>query len=239
MPIVMPGFSDSHWFRKAFKSSVVYGFHPRRELDLFTAPRSCTGPTSAPPSPTSSSRRRSTNGSRGVPRCARRLARRGPATRRNGPAQRPARPRTDLLGDRRARSRRRPRGGFGTEADAGPRPPRHDPVPARPATPRRGAPRECRSRASACRPLVSRSRIHGCSAPPSRRRLRAPPPARWHGGTPAARRSSPRSGCSRRWPPSATATSRRPRAEHKAIGARIRRPRGGRAEGAPSAAART
>ncbi len=37
VPIVMPGFSDSHWFRKAFGSSVVYGFHPQRELDLFTA----------------------------------------------------------------------------------------------------------------------------------------------------------------------------------------------------------
>lgn len=37
VPIVMPGFSDSHWFRKAFDSVVVYGFHPQRELDLFTA----------------------------------------------------------------------------------------------------------------------------------------------------------------------------------------------------------
>jgi acetylornithine deacetylase/succinyl-diaminopimelate desuccinylase-like protein len=37
VPIVMPGFSDSHWFRKAFDSSVVYGFHPQRDLDLFTA----------------------------------------------------------------------------------------------------------------------------------------------------------------------------------------------------------
>jgi acetylornithine deacetylase/succinyl-diaminopimelate desuccinylase-like protein len=37
VPAVMPGFSDSHWFRKAFGSSVVYGFHPQRELDLFTA----------------------------------------------------------------------------------------------------------------------------------------------------------------------------------------------------------
>ena len=37
VPIVMPGFSDSHWFRKAFRSSVVYGFHPQRELDLFEA----------------------------------------------------------------------------------------------------------------------------------------------------------------------------------------------------------
>ena len=37
VPSVMPGFSDSHWFRKAFSSSVVYGFHPQRALDLFTA----------------------------------------------------------------------------------------------------------------------------------------------------------------------------------------------------------
>ena len=37
VPGVMPGFSDSHWFRKAFGASVVYGFHPQRELDLFTA----------------------------------------------------------------------------------------------------------------------------------------------------------------------------------------------------------
>jgi acetylornithine deacetylase/succinyl-diaminopimelate desuccinylase-like protein len=37
VPAVMPGFSDSHWFRKAFGSSVVYGFHPQRELDLFGA----------------------------------------------------------------------------------------------------------------------------------------------------------------------------------------------------------
>ena len=37
VPSVMPGFSDSHWFRKAFGSSIVYGFHPQRELDLFSA----------------------------------------------------------------------------------------------------------------------------------------------------------------------------------------------------------
>ena len=37
VPTVMPGFSDSHWFRKAFGSCVVYGFHPQRELDMFTA----------------------------------------------------------------------------------------------------------------------------------------------------------------------------------------------------------
>ena len=32
VPIVMPGFSDSHWFRKAFDSATVYGFCPQREL---------------------------------------------------------------------------------------------------------------------------------------------------------------------------------------------------------------
>jgi acetylornithine deacetylase/succinyl-diaminopimelate desuccinylase-like protein len=37
VPTVMSGFSDSHWFRKAFGSTVVYGFHPQRELDMLTA----------------------------------------------------------------------------------------------------------------------------------------------------------------------------------------------------------
>lgn len=37
VPIVMPGFSDSHWFRKAFGSATVYGFSPQRELDLIRA----------------------------------------------------------------------------------------------------------------------------------------------------------------------------------------------------------
>jgi acetylornithine deacetylase/succinyl-diaminopimelate desuccinylase-like protein len=44
VPMVMPGFSDSHWFRKAFGSSVVYGFHPQRELDLFAAAPLVHGP---------------------------------------------------------------------------------------------------------------------------------------------------------------------------------------------------
>jgi acetylornithine deacetylase/succinyl-diaminopimelate desuccinylase-like protein len=35
VPIVMPGFSDSHWFRKAFPEATVYGFHPARTLSLF------------------------------------------------------------------------------------------------------------------------------------------------------------------------------------------------------------
>ncbi len=38
VPDVMAGFSDSHWFRKVFGDEcVVYGFHPQRALDLFTA----------------------------------------------------------------------------------------------------------------------------------------------------------------------------------------------------------
>ena len=37
VPIVMPGFSDSHWFRRAFNSATVYGFFPQRALGLFEA----------------------------------------------------------------------------------------------------------------------------------------------------------------------------------------------------------
>lgn len=37
VPIVMPGFSDSHWFREAFGAATVYGFLPQRELGLFEA----------------------------------------------------------------------------------------------------------------------------------------------------------------------------------------------------------
>lgn len=36
-PTVMPGFSDSHWFRKAFPEATVYGFSPQHELDLLAA----------------------------------------------------------------------------------------------------------------------------------------------------------------------------------------------------------
>lgn len=32
VPVVMSGFSDSHWFRKAFGSAIVYGFCPQREI---------------------------------------------------------------------------------------------------------------------------------------------------------------------------------------------------------------
>lgn len=37
VPIVMAGFSDSHWFREAFGSATVYGFCPAREIDAVTA----------------------------------------------------------------------------------------------------------------------------------------------------------------------------------------------------------
>src|SRR4051794_21941587 len=37
VPIVMAGFSDSHWFRQAFDAAVVYGFCPQRELSLLEA----------------------------------------------------------------------------------------------------------------------------------------------------------------------------------------------------------
>ncbi|HEX8068280.1 MAG TPA: M20/M25/M40 family metallo-hydrolase [Thermoleophilaceae bacterium] len=35
IPIMMPGFTDSRWFREAFPGCVAYGFCPRREMDLF------------------------------------------------------------------------------------------------------------------------------------------------------------------------------------------------------------
>ena len=37
VPIVMSGFSDSHWFRRAFDAATVYGFCPQRELSLLDA----------------------------------------------------------------------------------------------------------------------------------------------------------------------------------------------------------
>jgi acetylornithine deacetylase/succinyl-diaminopimelate desuccinylase-like protein len=36
-PVVLPGFSDSRWFRAAFPDCVAYGFFPQREMDLFEA----------------------------------------------------------------------------------------------------------------------------------------------------------------------------------------------------------
>src|SRR4051794_18107198 len=37
VPYVMPGFTDSRWFRAAFPDCVAYGFFPMRSMDLFEA----------------------------------------------------------------------------------------------------------------------------------------------------------------------------------------------------------
>jgi acetylornithine deacetylase/succinyl-diaminopimelate desuccinylase-like protein len=37
VPYVMPGFTDSRWFREAFRECVAYGFFPMRAMDLFEA----------------------------------------------------------------------------------------------------------------------------------------------------------------------------------------------------------
>ena len=36
-PFVMPGFTDSRWFREAFPECVAYGFFPQRKMDMFEA----------------------------------------------------------------------------------------------------------------------------------------------------------------------------------------------------------
>jgi acetylornithine deacetylase/succinyl-diaminopimelate desuccinylase-like protein len=36
-PVVLAGFSDSHWWRRAFPGCVAYGFFPQRAMDLFEA----------------------------------------------------------------------------------------------------------------------------------------------------------------------------------------------------------
>jgi acetylornithine deacetylase/succinyl-diaminopimelate desuccinylase-like protein len=35
LPIVLPGFTDSHWFRQAFPECVAYGFFPQRAMTRF------------------------------------------------------------------------------------------------------------------------------------------------------------------------------------------------------------
>jgi len=37
VPLMLPGFTDSRWFREAFPSCTAYGFMPRREVDMFQA----------------------------------------------------------------------------------------------------------------------------------------------------------------------------------------------------------
>ena len=36
-PVMLPGFTDSRWFREAFPECVAYGFCPHRKIDLFQA----------------------------------------------------------------------------------------------------------------------------------------------------------------------------------------------------------
>ena len=37
MPVILPGFSDSRWFRAAFPDCVAYGFFPQRHQSLLEA----------------------------------------------------------------------------------------------------------------------------------------------------------------------------------------------------------
>ncbi len=34
VPVILPGFSDSHWFREAFPDCVAYGFFPQRHMTV-------------------------------------------------------------------------------------------------------------------------------------------------------------------------------------------------------------
>jgi acetylornithine deacetylase/succinyl-diaminopimelate desuccinylase-like protein len=35
LPLVLPGFTDSHWFRKTFPGCIAYGFFPQRSMSIF------------------------------------------------------------------------------------------------------------------------------------------------------------------------------------------------------------
>jgi acetylornithine deacetylase/succinyl-diaminopimelate desuccinylase-like protein len=37
VPVVLPGFSDSHWWRRAFPDCLAYGFFPQKAMDVFEA----------------------------------------------------------------------------------------------------------------------------------------------------------------------------------------------------------
>ncbi len=43
-PVVLPGSSDSHWFRDAFPDCVAYGFFPQQAMDVFEAAPLAHGP---------------------------------------------------------------------------------------------------------------------------------------------------------------------------------------------------
>ena len=46
VPVLLPGYSDSSWFRAAFPELVAYGFFPQRHQPLPSRRRWCTTPTS-------------------------------------------------------------------------------------------------------------------------------------------------------------------------------------------------
>ena len=104
VPVILPGFSDSRWFRDAFPDCVAYGFFPQRHQSCSKPRRWCTTPTSGstsaisaspPPAtptwPGSSSAepsRRVERGDQGQERAARvrsRCRRRAPSGRRTQP----------------------------------------------------------------------------------------------------------------------------------------------------------
>jgi acetylornithine deacetylase/succinyl-diaminopimelate desuccinylase-like protein len=37
VPVILPGFSDSRWFREAFPECVAYGFFPQRHQSMLEA----------------------------------------------------------------------------------------------------------------------------------------------------------------------------------------------------------
>ena len=123
VPVVLPGFSDSRWFRSAFPDCTAYGFFPQRRMDLFEAMPLVHGADERVPVEDLGlaadllrrARARRCSGDQAG-------ARGQAAARRHGAAQRPARARADPLGGRRARRRRRDPGGLGPQAAAeGPR----------------------------------------------------------------------------------------------------------------------
>ena len=114
-PTVLPGFTDSRWFREAFPDCVAYGFFPQRAMDLFEAAPLMHGADERipvedlglavqllrPPRPEDA-----------------RVSRGQAAARRHGPAQRAARARAHALGRGRAHQGRRDKGGVGAQAPA-------------------------------------------------------------------------------------------------------------------------
>ena len=207
-PIVMAGFSDSHWFRGAFPDAVVYGFCPHREIKQLEASPLIHAADERVPAPTSATRRASSSSSplrcwhelRQRPGHERRLRlrragrdRAAAPPRRHGAPERPPDPRPDELAAAAARaSSGEIEVASGLQAGTGAEPDGEGPVPPRPPSPRRGVhgdpdrPREAALGAPALRgpagPRGDDRRVGGQPRDPKRRVER---PAR--GGPGAAR----------------------------------------------------